>query len=41
MTGIKKRNTMQQTATEFDPYAHLNLVWKPLIKESLDNVKRF
>ena len=35
MTGIKKRNTAQQLPIVVDPYSHLNLIWKPLLKANM------
>lgn len=37
MTGLKKRGQKEQEQKETDPYAHLNLFWKPLLKANLQN----
>jgi hypothetical protein len=35
MTQLKKKKLGEQDALEVDPWAHLNLVWKPLLKATL------
>lgn len=37
MTGLKKRGQKEQEQKETDPYAHLNLFWKPILKANLQN----
>ena len=38
MTGLKKRNQKEATEPEnVNPYAHLNLVWKPLMKANMQS----
>ncbi|CBY12836.1 unnamed protein product [Oikopleura dioica] len=35
MTQLKKKKLAEQDPLELDPWAHLNLVWKPLLKATL------